>query len=53
MALGTPAQVAEHLKRIEQLGCHEGALRITGWSQREQLEQLIAEMEPHVEAALP
>ncbi|MFT4039251.1 MAG: LLM class flavin-dependent oxidoreductase [Thermomicrobiales bacterium] len=51
VALGTPAQAVEHLKRIEQLGFDEVELRITGWNQREQLEQLIEEVAPHFATA--
>ena len=51
VALGTPEQAVEHLKRIEQLGFDEVALRITSWNQREQMERLIAEVAPHFEVA--
>ncbi|MBL8127753.1 MAG: LLM class flavin-dependent oxidoreductase [Chloroflexia bacterium] len=51
VALGTPEQAVEHLKRIEQLGFDEVTLRITSWNQREQMERLIAEVAPHFEAA--
>jgi alkanesulfonate monooxygenase SsuD/methylene tetrahydromethanopterin reductase-like flavin-dependent oxidoreductase (luciferase family) len=51
VALGTPEQAVEHLKRIEQLGFDEVTLRITSWSQREQMERLIEEVAPHFEAA--
>ena len=51
VALGTPEQAVEHLKRIEQLGFDEAALRITSWNQREQMERLIAEVAPHFEVA--
>jgi alkanesulfonate monooxygenase SsuD/methylene tetrahydromethanopterin reductase-like flavin-dependent oxidoreductase (luciferase family) len=56
VALGTPEQAVEHLKRIEQLGFDEVTLRITSWNQREQMERLIAEVAPHFESgaqALP
>lgn len=51
VALGTPEQAVEHLKRIEQLGFDEVTLRITSWNQREQMERLITEVAPHFEAA--
>jgi alkanesulfonate monooxygenase SsuD/methylene tetrahydromethanopterin reductase-like flavin-dependent oxidoreductase (luciferase family) len=51
VALGTPEQAVEHLKRIEQLGFDEVTLRITSWNQREQMERLIAEVAPHFESA--
>ena len=51
VALGTPEQAVEHLKRLEQLGFDEVALRITSWNQREQMERLIAEVAPHFEVA--
>lgn len=51
VALGTPEQAVEHLKRIEQLGFDEVTLRITSWNQREQMERLIAEVAPHFETA--
>ena len=49
VALGTPEQAVEHLKRIEQLGFDEVTLRITSWNQREQMERLIEEVAPHFE----
>jgi alkanesulfonate monooxygenase SsuD/methylene tetrahydromethanopterin reductase-like flavin-dependent oxidoreductase (luciferase family) len=52
VALGTPEQAVEHLKRIEQLGFDEVTLRITSWNQREQMERLIEEVAPHFEPAL-
>jgi alkanesulfonate monooxygenase SsuD/methylene tetrahydromethanopterin reductase-like flavin-dependent oxidoreductase (luciferase family) len=52
VALGTPEQAVEHLKRIEQLGFDEVTLRITAWNQREQMERLIAEVAPHFEVAM-
>jgi alkanesulfonate monooxygenase SsuD/methylene tetrahydromethanopterin reductase-like flavin-dependent oxidoreductase (luciferase family) len=51
VALGTPEQAVEHLKVYEQLGFDEVTLRITSWSQREQMAQLIEEVAPHFEAA--
>ena len=51
VALGTPEQAVEHLKRLEHLGFDEVALRITSWNQREQMERLIAEVAPHFEVA--
>jgi alkanesulfonate monooxygenase SsuD/methylene tetrahydromethanopterin reductase-like flavin-dependent oxidoreductase (luciferase family) len=51
VALGTPEQAVEHLKRIEQLGFDEVTLRITSWNQREQMERLIEEVAPHFEPA--
>ncbi|MDQ2653781.1 MAG: LLM class flavin-dependent oxidoreductase, partial [Chloroflexota bacterium] len=52
VALGTPEQAVEHLKRIEQLGFDEVTLRITSWNQREQMERLIAEVAPHFEPSV-
>ena len=49
VALGTPEQAVEHLKRIEQLGFDEVTLRITSWNQGEQMERLIEEVAPHFE----
>jgi alkanesulfonate monooxygenase SsuD/methylene tetrahydromethanopterin reductase-like flavin-dependent oxidoreductase (luciferase family) len=51
VALGTPEQAVEHLKRIEHLGFDEVTLRITSWNQREQMERLIEEVAPHFEPA--
>jgi alkanesulfonate monooxygenase SsuD/methylene tetrahydromethanopterin reductase-like flavin-dependent oxidoreductase (luciferase family) len=47
VALGSPAEVVEHLKVYERLGFDEVAVRITAWDQRGQLDRLIAEVLPH------
>ena len=47
VALGTPAQVVDKLKRYEALGFSEVTLRITSWNQRAQLDRLINEVLPH------
>lgn len=51
VALGSPEQAVEHLKRLEQIGFDEVELRITSWNQREQMAQLIEEVAPHFEPA--
>jgi alkanesulfonate monooxygenase SsuD/methylene tetrahydromethanopterin reductase-like flavin-dependent oxidoreductase (luciferase family) len=48
-AAGTPPECVEDLNRLVRAGAKAITLRITGWNQREQFDQIAAEVLPHVD----
>lgn len=50
-AAGTPDECVQHLRTYQEMGIDEVTVRITGWDQLSQLDRVINEVVPQLEAS--